>query len=73
VARALVELFPKIGLEKTKFWVQSSSNPLGMWRDENTRRNFFEKYASVHSFDPKVPENWYAESKKRILAFEVSD
>ena len=71
VARALVELFPKIGLEKTKFWVQSLSNSLGVWRDESNRRKFLEKYANVHTFDPNVAENWYSQSKKQILAFEV--
>eukprot|EP00026_Physarum_polycephalum_P001731 Phypoly_transcript_01733.p1 GENE.Phypoly_transcript_01733~~Phypoly_transcript_01733.p1 ORF type:complete len:1003 (+),score=155.23 Phypoly_transcript_01733:421-3009(+) len=70
VARALIDLFPKIGLEKTKFWVQSSSNLLSAWRDPTTRRKFFEKYANVHSFDPRVPENWYSQPKKQLMAFE---
>ena len=71
VARALIELFPKIGLEKTKFWVQSASTQLIAWRQEETRKKFFEKYAEVHSFDPNVAENWYLQHKKKILAFEV--
>eukprot|EP00026_Physarum_polycephalum_P011168 Phypoly_transcript_11369.p1 GENE.Phypoly_transcript_11369~~Phypoly_transcript_11369.p1 ORF type:complete len:392 (+),score=44.19 Phypoly_transcript_11369:39-1178(+) len=61
ISRALIDLFPEIGLDKSKFW---NAN----WRDPTTRRRFLEKYAKEHGFNPAVPENWYMQKRKDILA-----
>eukprot|EP00026_Physarum_polycephalum_P001474 Phypoly_transcript_01476.p1 GENE.Phypoly_transcript_01476~~Phypoly_transcript_01476.p1 ORF type:complete len:889 (+),score=81.31 Phypoly_transcript_01476:156-2669(+) len=60
VLRALLDLFPNIGLDKSKF---SSSYAV-----PEVRRNFFEKYAKLYRFDPLVAENWYRQPAYRILA-----
>lgn len=71
IPKALVELFPEINLEKSKFFASSSSST-SMWRDPQKRRKFFENFAKENSFDPIVPENWYKQSKKSIMAREVN-
>jgi hypothetical protein len=42
------------------------------WSDKRNRRKFFEDYARDHAFDPMDPEAWYKQTKKRILAAQVS-
>eukprot|EP00026_Physarum_polycephalum_P001627 Phypoly_transcript_01629.p1 GENE.Phypoly_transcript_01629~~Phypoly_transcript_01629.p1 ORF type:complete len:1030 (-),score=139.53 Phypoly_transcript_01629:75-3164(-) len=59
--RSLLDLFPDIGLEKSKLWLRS-------WGDLGSRRKFFENFAREHGFDPQIAEHWYAQSRKRILA-----
>eukprot|EP00026_Physarum_polycephalum_P003664 Phypoly_transcript_03677.p1 GENE.Phypoly_transcript_03677~~Phypoly_transcript_03677.p1 ORF type:complete len:748 (+),score=79.94 Phypoly_transcript_03677:247-2244(+) len=61
VVNALLELFPKIGLEKFKFRFRSS------WHETNTRRKFFEAYAEENGFDPLQPTNWYSQRLEKIL------
>lgn len=41
------------------------------WHDSNNRRKFFEEYARDHSFDPLIPDHWYVQPFKRIMAREV--
>ena len=31
----------------------------------------FEKYAKVNEFDPLLPNNWYAQSRKKVLSNKV--
>eukprot|EP00026_Physarum_polycephalum_P000846 Phypoly_transcript_00847.p1 GENE.Phypoly_transcript_00847~~Phypoly_transcript_00847.p1 ORF type:complete len:1309 (+),score=236.62 Phypoly_transcript_00847:226-3927(+) len=62
VARALVDLFPDIGIERKKMWPKSA------WLEPKYRRKFFEIYAKENSFDPLIPENWYMQSRRKILA-----
>eukprot|EP00026_Physarum_polycephalum_P000538 Phypoly_transcript_00539.p1 GENE.Phypoly_transcript_00539~~Phypoly_transcript_00539.p1 ORF type:complete len:959 (+),score=132.38 Phypoly_transcript_00539:57-2933(+) len=64
VAQALSDLFPDIGFDKSKLWSRS------IWRDAGRRRKFFENYAQAHAFDPLVPENWYCQPAKSIMAIE---
>lgn len=46
-----------------------------MWVVDTERvdkiRSFFKKYANSNGFDPHVPQNWYSQSKKKIMAVEV--
>eukprot|EP00026_Physarum_polycephalum_P001329 Phypoly_transcript_01330.p1 GENE.Phypoly_transcript_01330~~Phypoly_transcript_01330.p1 ORF type:complete len:878 (+),score=128.72 Phypoly_transcript_01330:456-3089(+) len=72
VSRSLLELFPDIGLEKTKFWLN------GKWKDRNKRRDFFIEYAAEKGFDPLSAGNWYSvfyadlisrKSAKVVLSF----
>eukprot|EP00026_Physarum_polycephalum_P002735 Phypoly_transcript_02743.p1 GENE.Phypoly_transcript_02743~~Phypoly_transcript_02743.p1 ORF type:complete len:836 (+),score=105.65 Phypoly_transcript_02743:77-2584(+) len=62
VPRALLDLFPDIGLVKAKF------QTLSLWSKVRNRRKFFEDYAKDHGFDPLIPENWYKQSSKKIKA-----
>jgi len=80
-AKALIELFPEIGLEKSKFPPAFSKDtskkvqvgPLSTLREPTggtrfTRRLFFETYARDHNFEPSMVENWYKEPIPRIMA-----
>eukprot|EP00026_Physarum_polycephalum_P001458 Phypoly_transcript_01460.p1 GENE.Phypoly_transcript_01460~~Phypoly_transcript_01460.p1 ORF type:complete len:826 (+),score=126.37 Phypoly_transcript_01460:385-2862(+) len=55
VLKALMDLFPEIGLEKSKLWTLSS------WSDPKNRRKFFEHFSKQKGFDPVKPENWYSQ------------
>jgi hypothetical protein len=41
------------------------------WFDVGNRRNFFEKFAARHGFDPLIAENWYTVSKESIIKTKV--
>jgi hypothetical protein len=43
----------------------------GSWIYVDTRRKFFEKYAKDNGFDPKNPENWYAQPADLIMSVKV--
>ena len=36
-----------------------------------SRRLFFDEYASEHDFDPLIPKNWYAQSRREIMHKKV--
>jgi len=55
LAQALLQLFPYIGLDSKKI---SQFSPY-YWEDITNRRNFFEKFAKEHGFDPLIRKNWY--------------
>jgi len=61
LAQALVDLFPNIGLNKSKL----RKSP---WDDVNNRRKFFEIFAKSQGFDPLIPENWHKQDLKKIFA-----
>ena len=42
------------------------------WSDFANRRKFFEEFAKARGFDPRIPDNWYAQSRELILSFPVS-
>jgi hypothetical protein len=44
----------------------------GIWQDTSRRRKLFENYAKANDFDPLIPENWYLQPLKRIMAVEVN-
>ena len=44
---------------------------VAVWQDIANRRQFFEKYAKTNGFDPLVPENWYYQSRRKILEAKV--
>eukprot|EP00026_Physarum_polycephalum_P004563 Phypoly_transcript_04585.p1 GENE.Phypoly_transcript_04585~~Phypoly_transcript_04585.p1 ORF type:complete len:613 (+),score=60.02 Phypoly_transcript_04585:74-1840(+) len=56
--KALIDLFPDIGLDRSKF--KTFYNNLN---SAEARRQFLEKFASDNGFDPLVPENWYSQQK----------
>eukprot|EP00026_Physarum_polycephalum_P002315 Phypoly_transcript_02321.p1 GENE.Phypoly_transcript_02321~~Phypoly_transcript_02321.p1 ORF type:complete len:804 (+),score=106.81 Phypoly_transcript_02321:71-2482(+) len=60
--RALMELFPDIGLQAEKFKLVLKS----FWGEVENRKAFFEKFAKSHNFDPLVASEWYKFSNKDI-------
>jgi len=64
ITRALIDLFPSIGLDESKF----PHYPNRHWLEIGNRRNFFEKFAKDNHFDPLIPTNWYKVPKETIQA-----
>jgi len=54
VINALLDLFPDIGLQRTKFLSVTKN----YWHKEN-RKTFFGNFAKRMGFDPLVADNWY--------------
>eukprot|EP00026_Physarum_polycephalum_P001243 Phypoly_transcript_01244.p1 GENE.Phypoly_transcript_01244~~Phypoly_transcript_01244.p1 ORF type:complete len:1086 (+),score=113.52 Phypoly_transcript_01244:74-3331(+) len=61
---AIMDVYPDIGLEKSKFLHQSRS----IWQDDAQRRLFFEQFALVNEFDPANKENWYHLPRTKLKA-----
>eukprot|EP00026_Physarum_polycephalum_P002048 Phypoly_transcript_02052.p1 GENE.Phypoly_transcript_02052~~Phypoly_transcript_02052.p1 ORF type:complete len:648 (+),score=89.30 Phypoly_transcript_02052:207-2150(+) len=59
VPNALSDLFPNIGLDRSKFYAQ--------WHIASSRRKFFEYFAKKKGFNYSNPESWYAQSQDEIL------
>jgi len=57
VVTALLQLFPDIGLKRSKF----------RRSDDSKRKRFFTKYAHDKLADPLVPETWYSIVKVDFL------
>jgi hypothetical protein len=83
-SKALLQLFPEIGLEKKRFMTDPGKKnrgrggsvligiPVNMqWQYPQKRRTFFEKFALLRAFDPLVPSNWYSISLESILEQKV--
>jgi len=64
LSKALLDLFPGIGLDKSE--LKSSRR----WTDAGNRRKFFENYAKQCGFDPLLAENWYSESLLKIKSMK---
>lgn len=83
VAKALVDLFPDIGIERKKMWPKCMLFYLfflfnsidvissAAWHEAKYRRKFFEIYAKENEFDPLIAQNWYLQPKRKILANKV--
>jgi len=65
IPKALSSLFPDIGLDITKF-----HNQLNFWDKSDNQLRFFESYADKYNFDPLNPNNWYSQSKRKIMAIK---
>lgn len=44
---------------------------IAMWHNVENRRKFFEEYAQENGFDPLVPDEWYLQSRERIIEKKV--
>lgn len=44
---------------------------LAFWSKASNRRQFFERYARENQFDPRLPENWYMQSRQKIIQTKV--
>eukprot|EP00026_Physarum_polycephalum_P001864 Phypoly_transcript_01867.p1 GENE.Phypoly_transcript_01867~~Phypoly_transcript_01867.p1 ORF type:complete len:897 (+),score=81.10 Phypoly_transcript_01867:37-2727(+) len=62
--KALVHLFPEIGLELDKF---SPVITRHFWRSRSNRRHFFISYAKKKGFEHLVPENWYKANLQHLI------
>eukprot|EP00026_Physarum_polycephalum_P001465 Phypoly_transcript_01467.p1 GENE.Phypoly_transcript_01467~~Phypoly_transcript_01467.p1 ORF type:complete len:1055 (+),score=143.84 Phypoly_transcript_01467:198-3362(+) len=65
---ALLQLFPEIGLEKSKF----SKKTTNYWSSLHNRRAFFRDLALSEGFDPYVPNNWYLVTLETIAKYKGS-
>jgi hypothetical protein len=66
ISRALLDLFPNIGLERKKLLTR----PSALWKSIANHKLFFENYAKEHAFDPLHPLGWYKQTKSRIMSFQ---
>eukprot|EP00026_Physarum_polycephalum_P002043 Phypoly_transcript_02047.p1 GENE.Phypoly_transcript_02047~~Phypoly_transcript_02047.p1 ORF type:complete len:791 (+),score=118.55 Phypoly_transcript_02047:121-2493(+) len=67
--KALLQLFPNIGLDVRKF----SKMPSRFWEDEKEQKVFFMDLAKQLSFDPLVAENWYSVPDEAILNINIRE
>eukprot|EP00026_Physarum_polycephalum_P001919 Phypoly_transcript_01922.p1 GENE.Phypoly_transcript_01922~~Phypoly_transcript_01922.p1 ORF type:complete len:959 (+),score=104.66 Phypoly_transcript_01922:166-3042(+) len=63
--KALMQIFPSIGLKETKF----KFTPREYWNVAR-KRELFCQYAKQHSFDPLVASNWHSISVYSILVYK---
>jgi len=63
LSRALLDIFPDIGLEDSKFRITTRK-----WEAISVQREFFESCARSHGYDPLVAKTWYSRSLRKILA-----
>jgi len=61
--KALIDVFPEIGLQKTKF----INVPRHHWNSDSNRKQFFIDFAHAQGFDPLVPTNWYSLKPNMVL------
>lgn len=78
-----MDLFPDIGLEKSKIWAYCMSIfpsfihfhcfSFHSFEGHNikNRKAFFNNYAEAHKFDPSEADHWYKQYKDDIYNFEV--
>eukprot|EP00026_Physarum_polycephalum_P001926 Phypoly_transcript_01929.p1 GENE.Phypoly_transcript_01929~~Phypoly_transcript_01929.p1 ORF type:complete len:592 (+),score=74.28 Phypoly_transcript_01929:633-2408(+) len=66
--KALLSVFPEIGLEESKFHAQ----PRKFWQSMNARRQVLNEFAQQQGFDPLVAQNWYSISRDFMKSDEVS-
>eukprot|EP00026_Physarum_polycephalum_P000218 Phypoly_transcript_00218.p2 GENE.Phypoly_transcript_00218~~Phypoly_transcript_00218.p2 ORF type:complete len:903 (-),score=85.00 Phypoly_transcript_00218:118-2826(-) len=64
VSRALISVFPNIGLVIDKFRFL----PRGYWTKHRNRKQFFDDYARSNGFDPLVGSNWLKQPYSQFLA-----
>eukprot|EP00026_Physarum_polycephalum_P003642 Phypoly_transcript_03655.p1 GENE.Phypoly_transcript_03655~~Phypoly_transcript_03655.p1 ORF type:complete len:704 (+),score=96.89 Phypoly_transcript_03655:68-2113(+) len=62
LAKALLDLFPDIGLDGSKILV-----PKPKWNNPEKRRKFLEKFAKENGFDPLNENAWSKQSKRKFL------
>lgn len=79
ISEALHDLFPNIGLDRTKFRVKCilsqltilSNLLLAAWSNITNQKEPFEKYAHENGFDPQHVENWTSQPVEKILSIKV--
>lgn len=81
MAKALLDLFPYIGLDKRKFIDSGNNNKLIVipyiinnyicvgylyWSSSENRKRFFDSFAEKNEFNPLHPSSWYSISKENL-------
>lgn len=83
--QALLDLFPNIGIDRSKFATQQgivkllcliiliiiNTKNYVAWMNSTNRRQFFIDYAKDHHFDAFNPDNWYIQPRQQIMASKV--
>ena len=64
IERALLDLFPNIGLEVSGFMKDGH-------KGVEKSKIAFAKYAKARAFDASDPENWYAQPRQSIMSIKV--
>eukprot|EP00026_Physarum_polycephalum_P001744 Phypoly_transcript_01746.p1 GENE.Phypoly_transcript_01746~~Phypoly_transcript_01746.p1 ORF type:complete len:627 (-),score=117.38 Phypoly_transcript_01746:106-1986(-) len=64
--RALLDVFPDIGLNQTKFAIL----PHHYWQNIDNRRNFLIEAARSKGFEPLIAESWYSRANRTALLTE---
>eukprot|EP00026_Physarum_polycephalum_P017294 Phypoly_transcript_18470.p1 GENE.Phypoly_transcript_18470~~Phypoly_transcript_18470.p1 ORF type:complete len:117 (-),score=15.28 Phypoly_transcript_18470:184-534(-) len=65
--KALLHLFPDIGLDSAKFTAKQKS----FWQDIDNQRKFCVQFAESRSLNPLIAENWYSIPADEFLAEEI--
>lgn len=42
-----------------------------LWSKPEIRRQFFETYAANNGFNPLVAQNWYTQTREKIMSMKV--
>jgi signal peptidase I len=63
--RALLKMFPEIGLDPVKFY--QYYNFRQHWQEVENRRKWFVFFASERKFDPLLAENWYNITSEKLV------
>eukprot|EP00026_Physarum_polycephalum_P001189 Phypoly_transcript_01190.p1 GENE.Phypoly_transcript_01190~~Phypoly_transcript_01190.p1 ORF type:complete len:754 (+),score=55.74 Phypoly_transcript_01190:1305-3566(+) len=66
VKATIASLFPEIGIDKHEFRKHN------YWADQANRKEFLDRYAKAHMFDPLVAQNWYSTRLKHLLKMGCS-
>eukprot|EP00026_Physarum_polycephalum_P001081 Phypoly_transcript_01082.p1 GENE.Phypoly_transcript_01082~~Phypoly_transcript_01082.p1 ORF type:complete len:1032 (+),score=114.94 Phypoly_transcript_01082:178-3273(+) len=66
--RVLIELFPSIGLDKSKFAFQKRN----YWDHIGNRRAYLERFAELRGFDPLIADNWCKITAEELLNHKYS-
>lgn len=82
--KALLHMFPEIGLDKTKFHFRLPSMIISFpicilinfhadkyWSNETNQREYFISFAKHKKFDPLVPDNWYPITSESLSQYKV--
>lgn len=83
VVRALIDVYPEVQFDKTKFGNTTSNFklklklyfcliPLSARAFNSTRRReIMDTFAASNKFDPNVPDNWYSLDSSTLLKDKV--
>eukprot|EP00026_Physarum_polycephalum_P001556 Phypoly_transcript_01558.p2 GENE.Phypoly_transcript_01558~~Phypoly_transcript_01558.p2 ORF type:complete len:464 (+),score=75.56 Phypoly_transcript_01558:1715-3106(+) len=67
--KALVHLYPNIGIDKSKFYVL----PAKYWQEEGNIKKFFDGFAKMQGFDPLNAKSWYTITVKQISSTQKGE
>jgi len=68
--KALVSVYPNIGLHVDRFLKEPAAAGTKYWDDAKNRKKFFDDFAWHYGFDALVPDHWYMVSTEVVLKTE---